>query len=142
MRTGELAAEAGVNIQTLRYYERRGILRKPARTPSGYRQYPPDAVRLIRFIKRAQQLGFTLDEIEELLQLRDGGDGSCAEVRSAAETKIRDVDAKIAALKAVRRALATLVATCARNRERRCPILEALDAVNKLGYKTSLAKGS
>ena len=127
MRTGEVAAEAGVNVQTLRYYERRGILARPKRTPSGYREYGPDAVRLIRFIKRAQQLGFTLEEIEELLLWRAGRGGSCAGVRSAAEAKIGDVDAKIAALKAMRRALTTLVATCARNRERSCPILEALD---------------
>lgn len=127
MRTGEVAAEAGVNVQTLRYYERRGILARPKRTSSGYREYAPDAVRLIRFIKRAQHLGFTLEEIEELLLWRSGRGGSCAEVRRAAEAKIAGVDAKIAALKAMRRALTTLVGSCAQNRERSCPILEALD---------------
>jgi DNA-binding transcriptional MerR regulator len=66
MRAGELAAHAGVNIQTVRFYERRGILPKPSRTASGYRVYSAEALRLIRFIKRAQELGFTLDEIEDL----------------------------------------------------------------------------
>src|SRR5260370_39379593 len=92
MRTGEVAAEAGVNVQTLRYYERRGILAKPKRAPSGYREYAPDAVRLIRFIKRAQQLGFTLEEIEELLLWPRGRGGGGAGVRSAAEAKLVEID--------------------------------------------------
>ena len=69
MRTSEVAAQAHVNTQTLRYYERRGLLPQPERTHSGYRTYTADAVRVVRFVKRAQQLGFTLDEIEELLHL-------------------------------------------------------------------------
>ena len=71
MRIGTAAAQAGVNIQTLRYYERRGLLPRPPRRTSGYREFPDDAVRIVRFIKRAQDLGFTLDEIEELLRLRN-----------------------------------------------------------------------
>ncbi len=70
LKTGEVAARAGVNIQTLRYYERRGLIQEPTRRASGYREYPQDAVRVIRFIKRAQDLGFTLTEIEELLRMR------------------------------------------------------------------------
>ena len=70
MQTGEVAARAGVNIQTLRYYERRGLLGRPPRTASGYRRYSEDAVRIVRFVKRAQELGFTLDEAEQLLRLR------------------------------------------------------------------------
>jgi len=73
VRTSEVAAAAHVNTQTLRYYERRGLLPEPQRTRSGYRAYTPDAVRVVRFVKRAQQLGFTLDDIEELLHLADGG---------------------------------------------------------------------
>ena len=73
MRTNEDAAQAHVNIQTLRYYERRALLPVPERTRSGYRAYTPDAVRMVRFVKRAQQLGFTLDGIEDLLHLSDGG---------------------------------------------------------------------
>jgi len=73
VRTSEVAAQAQVNTQTLRYYERRGLLPEPERTNSGYRAYTPDAVRVVRFVKRAQQLGFTLDDIEDLLHLADGG---------------------------------------------------------------------
>ncbi len=129
MRTGELAADAGVNIQTVRFYERRGILPKPRRTAAGYRVYSADAVRLIRFIKRAQDLGFTLGEVEELLQLRNDRRASCAQVKSAGQAKMAAVDAKIASLKAMKRALAVLLASCERNdRDRECPILEALEA--------------
>ncbi len=129
MRTGELAANAGVNIQTVRFYERRGILPKPVRTASGYRDYSTEAVRMIRFIKRAQELGFTLDEIEELLRLRDNRRANCAEVKTAGRAKMAAVEEKIASLKAMKRALAVLLASCARNdRDRACPILEALEA--------------
>lgn len=128
MRTGQLAVEAGVNIQTIRFYERRGILPKPARTQGGYRDYPAHSPRLIRFIKRAQDLGFTLAEIEDLLRLRDTRRASCAVVKSAARGKVAAVDAKIADLKAMKRALAVLLASCERNDgDRRCPILEALE---------------
>ena len=71
MRIGAAAERAGVNVQTLRYYERRGLLPRPPRRTSGYREFPDEAVRVVRFVKRAQDLGFTLDEIEELLRLRN-----------------------------------------------------------------------
>lgn len=128
LRTGEVAAQAGVNVQTLRYYERRGLLKEPVRRASGYREYPADAVRLIRFIKRAQELGFTLTEVEDLLRLRDDQESACAEVRSAAEAKIEDIERKIWHLRAMKRALGVLVASCAtEGSPRHCPILEALD---------------
>jgi len=129
MRTGQLAGAAGVNIQTVRFYERRGILPKPGRTSSGYRIYSAEAVRLIRFIKRAQELGFTLDEIADLLRLRNNRRSSCARVKSAGQVKMAAVEAKIASLQAIKRALAVLLASCERNdRDRQCPILEALEA--------------
>ena len=128
LRTGQLAAQAGVNVQTLRYYERRGLLEAPQRRASGYREYSPDAVRLIRFIKRAQELGFTLAEVEDLLRLRSSEDAACSEVRSAAEAKIGDIDHKIRQLRAMKRALGALVDSCAADGSpRHCPILEALD---------------
>ena len=127
-RTGNVAAEAGVNIQTLRYYERRGILKEPPRMASGYRRWPPDTVRLIRFIKRSQDVGFTLDEIDDLLRLRVGGGRKRAEVRVLAEAKVRDIDGKVRRLQAMKGALERLVETCVRNgSERECPILEALN---------------
>lgn len=128
LRTGEVAAQAGVNIQTLRYYERRGLLKEPERRASGYREYPPDAVPLIRFIKRAQELGFTLTEIEELLRLRSDQKASCSEVRAAAQAKIEDIEQKVRSLRAMKRALGVLVSSCTSDGSvRECPILEALD---------------
>ncbi len=130
LRIGEVAAQAGVNIQTLRYYERRGLLKKPDRRPSGYREYPPDAIRWVRFIKRAQELGFTLAEIEELLWLREDQSASCSDVRAAAKAKIDDVDRKLRSLSAIRRALQALVKSCNKDGStRECPILESLDQV-------------
>ena len=113
LRTGEVAAKAGVNVQTLRYYERRGLLQEPQRRSSGYREYPPDAVQLIRFIKRAQELGFTLVEIEELLRLRSDQEAACSEGKSTAEAKIDDIEQKIRHLRAMKCALEVLVASCA-----------------------------
>jgi MerR family copper efflux transcriptional regulator len=129
MKIGQVATEAGVKIDTLRYYERRGLLAEPERRPSGYREYPEETVSIIRFIKRAQDLGFTLDEIEELISLRDGGDGGRrSEIRARAEAKMRDIDQKLARLQAMRSALFGLVESCACSRGRReCPILEALN---------------
>src|SRR5436305_7887145 len=95
----ETAREAGVNTQTLRYYERRGLLPKPARRGSGYRDYSGEAVRLVRFIKRAQELGFSLDEVEELVGLRGVRRGERHRVRAIAERKIDDIDRKIAQLR-------------------------------------------
>jgi len=127
LRIGEVATQAGVNIETLRYYERRGILEEPARTRSGYRQYPPETIRVIRFIKRAQDLGFTLGEIEDLLRLREDRTTSRADVRSLAETKIKDIEEKVRRLRAMRKALGILLDTCVCNGTRECPILEALN---------------
>jgi len=128
LRTGEVARAAGVNVETLRYYERRGILKEPRRRPSGYREYPSDTVQVVRFIKRAQELGFRLDVIEELLALRDNDARACAEVRRAAVDKLDEIEAKLRALRAMKRALGKLVASCDENAPARvCPILEALD---------------
>lgn len=122
-----MAAEAGVNVQTLRYYERRGLLREPERLASGYRSYPPEAVRTVRFVKRAQRLGFSLEEVESLLQLAAGGPRSCASVQQLAAEKITDLEQRIEALEAMRSSLSQLVATCDRPRARReCPLLEAI----------------
>ncbi len=129
MKTGQVAAAAGVNIQTLRYYERRGILKAPLRRASGYREYPESAVQLVKFVKRSQELGFTLDEIEELLLLRDDETRSCAEVRSAATVKIEDIEEKMKTLRAMKKALSLLVSTCrGKGSTRECPILESIDS--------------
>lgn len=119
---------AAVNVETVRYYERRGLLAEPVRLASGYRVYPPEAVRVVRFVKRAQEVGFTLDDVEELLHLADGGPESCDTVRSMAQTRIDDLDRRIANLASMRDALARLAATCELPPDRReCPLLHALD---------------
>jgi Hg(II)-responsive transcriptional regulator len=130
VRTSEVAAQAQVNTQTLRYYERRGLLPEPKRTHSGYRAYTPDAVRVVRFIKRAQQLGFTLDDIEDLLHLAQGGPASCEETRAMARTRITDLQRRIDELVGMRDALARLIETCDQPRaERDCPILHDIETV-------------
>ena len=124
MRIGELAQQSGVGVQALRYYERRGLISKPARRASGYRDYPPDTIRLIRLIKWAQRLGFTLDEIREMVSLIENRTPNGA-VRARAARKIQDVDEKIRNLQSMREALQSLVdCSC----EGKCPIIsEALD---------------
>lgn len=128
MRIGEVAERADVNVQTLRYYERRGLLPAPRRRPSGYREYPLDAVRLVRFIKRAQALGFTLLDIQELIDLRQNRTKSRAQVRALAAAKVSDIAARVRRLNAMRRALEELVNACSCDGvSRECPIIEALD---------------
>jgi DNA-binding transcriptional MerR regulator len=123
-----VAILAAVNPQTLRYYERRGLLAEPVRSANGYRTYPPEAVRRVRFIKRAQQLGFTLDEVDTLLDLADGGPHGCDQARILAAGKVSDLDRRIADLQRLRSGIAQLVATCDRPRgQRDCPILHGLD---------------
>jgi Hg(II)-responsive transcriptional regulator len=134
MRTGEVAAQAGVNVQTLRYYERRGLLAEPSRQESGYRVYGPDAVRTVRFIKRAQELGFALSEADALLALAAGGPEGCEAARALAEEKIAELDRRIADLEAIRDSLQRLAATCAKPRdERDCPLLHAIDEATSEG---------
>lgn len=130
MKTGEVAHEAGVNIQTLRYYERRGILAAPPRRESGYRIYGPETVRVVRFVKRAQELGFSLDEVESLLELESGGPESCDVARKLATERIAELDGRIRQLTAMRRALRGLVDTCELPpSQRTCPLLQALDTI-------------
>lgn len=125
---GQVAQQAGVNTQTLHYYERRGLLPKPPRSSANYRLYPEQTVRRVRFVKRAQALGFTLNEIEELLSLRARPRARCADIRQRAETKIADIDAKIRSLKSMRRALSKLMDQCSgQTPVSECPILDAMD---------------
>ena len=127
LRTGDLAKQAGVNTQTLRYYERRDLLPDPRKSSAGYRLYNSEAVRRIRFIKKAQYLGFTLDEVAELLSLQVESAESCDEVRENAERKVVEIDAKIRDLRAMKKTLSSLVQAC-HNREKtaHCPILDSL----------------
>lgn len=128
LRTSDVAKQAEVNLETIRFYERRGLLPKPPRTASGYRTFSPEMVRRVRFIKRAQELGFSLKEIKELLALRVDPATTCADVRQQAEAKVNDIDEKIRTLRSMRKVLTRLVAACpSRGPTDDCPILDSLD---------------
>lgn len=126
---GQLAKQAGVGVETIRFYEREGLLAEPKRRPSSrYRQYSPQAVRRVRFIRHAKELGFTLKEIQELLHLRVDPDSTCAEVRRRAQSKVADIEARISSLERMKGALERLAARCrGRGPTKECPILEELD---------------
>lgn len=124
---GQLARKAQVNVETVRYYERRGLMPEPPRRESGYRQYSQDAAARIAFIKRAQELGFSLKEISELLSLRAGSDSTCADVKKRAEDKVASIEENIRDLERIKSALMELIATCqGRGSTSECPILDAL----------------
>jgi len=127
MWIGEAADQAGVNVQTLRYYERRGLLPTPPRRTSGYRDFPDDAVRVVRFIKRAQDLGFSLEEVAELLRLRRHTGRNRQRIRAVAERKVTQIERKIGELERMKHALQALVRACHQGAALECPIIEALD---------------
>ena len=125
---GKVAQSAGLAIDTVRYYEREGLIDKPARSASGYRHFRPDVVARLRFIQQAKDLGFSLKEIRELLSLRVTPGKSCADVKARAEAKIADVEQRIAQLNRMKRALTKLATACSgRGPTSDCPILEAIE---------------
>ncbi|MGK7346108.1 MAG: heavy metal-responsive transcriptional regulator [Candidatus Nitrospinota bacterium M3_3B_026] len=125
---GKVAKLAGVGVETVRFYERKGLIDKPPTKDSGYRQYGEDVVGRISFIRRAKDLGFSLKEIQELLRLRVEPGATCADVRARAMEKIADVDKRIEQLSKIKSALEKLAASCrGRGPSSDCPILEALD---------------
>src|SRR4051812_7390509 len=129
MRIGEIAGQAGVNIQTLRYYERRGLLRPTRRLASGYREYDLATIPLVHFIKNAQELGFTLREIGELIDLRAARSRSQLKVRQLAIAKIAEVDRRIHDLTSMRAELVNLVEQCKTvGTKKDCVIIDAMDA--------------
>ena len=126
---GTLAKNAGVGVETVRFYERQGLLRRPVRPRAGYRAYSEDTIGRIRFIRNAQALGFSLQEVKEMLALRVTAGTSCAALRSRATAKVADVNRRIADLERIRAALEMLVAACpGRGALTRCTILQTLDA--------------
>ncbi len=128
MTIGQVATAADVNIQTIRYYERRGLFPTPRRTAAGYRQYADDAVARLRFIKHAQELGFSLREIQELLGLRVRHGAACDTVERRTRKKIEVVQQRIRDLMRMKRTLERLAAACAaRQPTDECPILEVLE---------------
>lgn len=126
---GQVARLSGVGVETVRFYERKGLVSQPPKKESGYRQYPDDVVKRIKFIKRAKELGFSLREISELLSLRVEPGANCADVRKKAVDKISDVEARIAELQVINKALKELATACkGRGPTSQCPILDALDS--------------
>ena len=128
MTIGKLAKESGVNVETVRYYERRGLIEQPRERRGAFRVYPPEAATLIRSIKRAQALGFSLKEIKELMALRLDEQTMCGDILAQAERKIAEIDEKLHSLRAVKCQLTRLASACREEAPiSECPILEALD---------------
>jgi MerR family mercuric resistance operon transcriptional regulator len=124
---GQVARRAGVGVETVRFYEREGLLEEPPRRSSGYRQYSEQVVTRLRFIKRAQQLGFSLKEISELLLLRVDDQTSCEEVKQRTEAKLAEVERKMVELHRMRQALLQVASLCTgQGPSGRCPMLDAL----------------
>ena len=134
---GQVARRAGVGVETIRFYEREGVLEAPPRRASGYRQYSEDVIKRIRFIKRAQRLGFSLKEITELLLLRVDGQTTCEDVKERTRAKIAEVERKQVELQRMRRALLQVSALCTgEGPASACPMLEALDQQEQLEQTT------
>ncbi len=128
MTIGKIAKLADVGIETIRFYEREQLIAVPSRSASGYRQYPTETVKRLRFIKRAKELGFSLKEIKELLSLQIEPNTTCKDIRKRAELKIENIQEKIQTLKKMDKSLRKLTEACkSRGPVTECPILEALE---------------
>ena len=130
MRRGELAQRSGCNIETVRFYEKRGFLPPPPRTAGGHRDYAPDHLKRLTFIRRSRELGFTLDEVRGLLALVDGNAWTCAEVRAMTLEHLADVRRKIADLEQLARILDDMAAQCEGGPIPECPVVDALSFVS------------
>ena len=125
---GDLAKQTDTKIETIRYYERIGLLRSPTRTASGYRKYGSDDIARLRFVRRGRALGFSLDAIRELIALAEDSRRDCSEVNSVAHVHLADVEEKIARLTAMRAELSRLIAECGGGRMATCRLIETLSA--------------
>ena len=127
MTIGQVARQTGVSVETIRYYEKEGLVDEPERNPSGYRQYPAETIKRILFIQRAKAIGFTLREIHDLLSIQEKPEACCGDVLSRAESKMAEIEAKINELQRMKNALQTLTTECVSdNGLDNCPILDAL----------------
>ncbi len=128
LNIGQIAKQTGVTVETIRFYEKQGLIAAPQRSEAGYRQYPSETVKRVRFIQHAKEVGFTLKDIGELLALRREPGSSCTDIKLCATQKIEDVDKKIQELKRIREALARMVMKCSgRGPLSTCAILEELE---------------
>lgn len=125
MTIGNVAKQSNVGVETIRYYEREGLIDQPRKNGGAFREYPLDIVHRVRFIKRAQELGFSLGEIEELLSLRSKGKGTCSTVKGKTDLKIQQIEDKVADLLRIKAALLKVRDCCERQLpEVKCPVLE------------------
>ena len=123
---GALSKQSGVNIETIRYYERIGVMPAPARSAAGYRIYGSDHVKRLSFVRRGRELGFSLDELRGLLRLVDGHAYTCAEVRTMTLEHVAEIRRKIADLRRLQRVMADMAARCTGKRVPECPIIDAM----------------
>lgn len=124
MKIGEVAKRSGTGIETIRFYEREGLLLEPERRPSGYRQYDESTVERLEYIRRAKELGFTLAEIKELLELSFVNQSCCDHIRQRADAKIADIEGKIRSLQLMKRSLGKIVERCRKtNSTDDCPLV-------------------
>jgi MerR family transcriptional regulator, mercuric resistance operon regulatory protein len=128
MQIGAIAGRTGINIETIRYYERVGVLPRPPRSSGGHRVYTQADERRLTFVKRSRELGFSLDEVRALLALAEGGERNCAEVYGLAVGHLDDIRRKLADLQRMERALKSLAAECAHGTIPHCPMIEALSS--------------
>lgn len=126
-RIGEIATLVGVSTDTIRFYEKKGILEKPERTVSGYRLYSESVLKLLRFIIKAKRMGFTLNEIKELLEIKHTSDNTCEDVREKVKLKLKNIDNRIEELRKLKRVLTELVRTCDNRKGDTCPVLDIFE---------------
>lgn len=125
---GEMSKQSGVNIETIRYYEKIGVMPAPRRSANGYRLYGADHLKRLSFVRRSRELGFSLDEIRSLLRLVDGDAYTCAQVRELTPDHLMEIRRKIADLKRLKRVMEQMAAQCSGDRAPECPIIDALFA--------------
>jgi MerR family mercuric resistance operon transcriptional regulator len=123
---GSLSQQSGVNIETIRYYEKIGVMPKPGRSTGGYRVYGPEHVKRLHFVRRGRELGFSLDELRGLLSLVDGHSYTCAEVHALTVEHLEDIRQKIADLRRLERVMSNMAASCTRDQIPDCPVIDAL----------------
>jgi Hg(II)-responsive transcriptional regulator len=139
MKISDVARNSGVSVETVRFYERKGLVPRPRRPLSGYRNYNEDAEKRIRFICRAQELGFSLAEVRQLLALRGDANVDCAGVRATAESKITEIDRKISSLQTMRNALVEVERVCPGTGSLDdCPILGAIERADSRNRRRKL----
>ena len=126
MKIGELSAQTDCKIETIRYYEKIGLLPEPSRSASGYREYDDDHLKRLSFVRRCRELGFTIDEIRGLLELVDGGNYTCSDVKQITLEHVNSIRQKIADLKKLEKTLSGIASQCAGDKAPECPIIDAL----------------